>query len=155
MFREGLRVATLATCLELLVHVQAQRLDGTLQRTSQYRDFMKQAVRNMVLHAEERIRHGETNVKTHMYLSMVLAQVEAIESELPVELQLARSARDSLEYCYSILKTRAEDMSSAATPAASFIAVGMECDQGLESYSLDLDWESFIPDQALFSETAL
>jgi hypothetical protein len=46
--------------------------------------------------SEERIRQGETNLKSHMFLSMVLAQVEAIEQGESVEVAVAKAARDSL-----------------------------------------------------------
>lgn len=155
LFREGLRVATMAITLELLVHVQAQRQDGTLQRTSRYRELLKQASRDMMSLSEERIRQGETNVKSHMFLSMILAQVEAIEADSPIEPQIARSARDSLEHCYGILRTRAEKMSLASTPdAAGLAAAGMDVGQGLDGYGLDLDWESFLPDQVFFGGMA-
>ncbi|PYH89264.1 hypothetical protein BO71DRAFT_488077 [Aspergillus ellipticus CBS 707.79] len=64
---------------ELRAHVETQRQDGTLHRTRQYREFLKQAVRDQVILSEERIRLGETNPKSHMCLSMVLGQVEAVE----------------------------------------------------------------------------
>lgn len=154
LFRDGLRVAMMATSLELLVHVQAQRHDGTLRRTSQYRELLKQAVRDILLLSDERIRQGETNVKSHMFLSMVLAQVKAIEEDSPIEMQLARSARDSLEYCYGILKTRAEKMSVASTPNPSLAAAGMDVDLELDSYGLDLEWMSFMPDEIFFGGMA-
>ncbi|EHY55175.1 Transcription factor asR3 [Exophiala dermatitidis] len=159
LFREGLRVAMMGPCLELLVHVQAQASDGTLHLTTQYRDLLKQAVRDMIFLAEQRIRHGETNVKSHMFLSMVLAQVTAIEDEVPVELQLAKGARDSLKYCHGILRLRAEKMSLAPTPTGTTMsdattAAGFAGGSGVDmsdgygyGYGLDFDWESFLPDQ--------
>ncbi|KAF7184681.1 hypothetical protein CNMCM7691_006043 [Aspergillus felis] len=83
VFREGVRCATSAISLELLAHVETQRLNGTLHRTRQYRDFLKQAVRDLISLSEERIRQGETNVKNHMFLSMILAQAEAVEAGVP------------------------------------------------------------------------
>lgn len=151
LFREGIRVATTAISLELLMHVQAQHLDGTLQRTAQYRKLLKQAVRDLISLSEQRIHQGETNVKSHMFLSMILAQVEAIEANLPVELQIARSARDSLEYCYGILRARAEKMSLTPTPDEEPAAASVDVNQGLDGYGLDLNWESFLPDQAFFN----
>ncbi|KAK4127166.1 hypothetical protein N657DRAFT_641111 [Parathielavia appendiculata] len=106
LFREGIRSATAAISLELLAHVETQRRDGSLQRTSQWRDFLKQVVRDLAALSEERIRKGETNVKSHMFLSMVLAHVEAIEEDKPVEVAVARAARDSLEMSERWLSSR-------------------------------------------------
>ncbi|KAH6889279.1 hypothetical protein B0T10DRAFT_487651 [Thelonectria olida] len=151
LFREGLRVIMVAVGLELLIHVQAQRLDGTLHRTSQYRQLLKQSIRDMMVLAEERIHQGETNVKSHMFLNMILGQVEAIETDSSVELHVARTARDSLEHCYGVLKARADKMPVASSPTANLAPPGMDMGQGMDGYVMDLDWETFLPDQAFFN----
>ncbi|KAK3311212.1 uncharacterized protein B0T15DRAFT_482296 [Chaetomium strumarium] len=100
LFREGIRCATTAISLELLSHVETQRGDGSLRRAPQYRGFLKQVVRGRLVElSAERIRQGETNVKSHMFLSMILAQVEAVEEGKEVEVEVARAARDSLAFC--------------------------------------------------------
>ncbi|RHZ51787.1 uncharacterized protein CDV56_102081 [Aspergillus thermomutatus] len=148
VFREGVRCATSAISLELLAHVETQRLNGTLHRTRQYRDFLKQAVRDLISLSEERIRQGETNVKNHMFLSMILAQAEAVEAGVPVELQVARAARDSLELCNNLLKTREDTGSMPSPDDAGLAAAGMEGVQGVgfEGFAPDFGWESFFPD---------
>lgn len=99
LFRDVIRCATSAISIELLTHVETQRPNGTLHQTRQYREFLKQAVRDLISQSDERIRQGETNVKNHMFLSMILAQAEAVEAGMPVELEVARAARSSLELC--------------------------------------------------------
>ncbi|KAF4211154.1 hypothetical protein CNMCM5878_003094 [Aspergillus fumigatiaffinis] len=145
LFREGIRCATLAMSLELLVHVENQRLNGTLHRTRQYRDFLKQAVRDLIALSEERIRLGETNVKNHMFLCMFLAQAEAVEAGEEVEVWVARAARDSLEFCDDLLKTREDTGSSqmASPDDAGLVAAGME------GFGPDFGWESFFLDGGL------
>ncbi|KAF9766023.1 hypothetical protein IL306_001601 [Fusarium sp. DS 682] len=150
LFREGIRVASIAVGLELLIHTQAQRLDGTLHRTSQYRQLLKQSIRDMIALSEERIRQGETNVKNHMFFSMILGQAEAIETESSIPLQIAQSARDSLEFGYSMLKMRVDKASSASIPYADLPISGTDLGgQPSSEYvmDLDLDWESFLPDE--------
>ncbi|KAF4946632.1 hypothetical protein FGADI_11020 [Fusarium gaditjirri] len=123
LFREGIRVASMAVGLQLLITVQAQHLDGTLHRASQYRQLLKQSMRDMIALSEERIRQGETNVKSHMFFSMILGQGEAIETESSIPLQTAQTARDSLELSYNMLKARADKKSSASI-AYSDVPVG-------------------------------
>ncbi|KAF4450931.1 C6 zinc finger domain protein [Fusarium austroafricanum] len=148
LFREGIRVASIAAGLELLIHVQAQRLDGTLHRTSQYRELLKQSIREMIELSEERIRQGETNVKSHMFLSMILGQAEAIETESSIPLQIARSARDSLESSYSVLKMRADKASPDSIPYADLPVGGTDLGgQASSDYVMDLDWGSFLGDE--------
>ncbi|RYO93406.1 hypothetical protein DL766_000796 [Monosporascus sp. MC13-8B] len=88
-FREGIRYASSVISLELIAQAEAQRLDGTLNRNSQYRDLLKQTLRDMLSLSAERIRRSETNVKAHMFISMVMAQTEAIEADTPCELKVA------------------------------------------------------------------
>lgn len=152
MFREGQRGALLAVGLELIAHLEAQRLDGTLGRAGAYRGVLKGAVRDLLGLSEERVRLGETNVKSHMFLSMILAQVEAVEAGVAVELHVARGARDSLELCYGILSARASSLpdSSTAPSEAGTVAAGVG-ENGFENFNVfgmgvDFDWDSIMSD---------
>ncbi|KAF7126148.1 hypothetical protein CNMCM5793_002570 [Aspergillus hiratsukae] len=149
LFREGIRCATSAISLELLAHVETLRLNGTLHRTRQYADFLKQAVRDLIALSEERIRLGETNVKNHMFPSMILAQAEAVEAGGEVEVRVARAARDSLELCDNLLKTR-EDTGSSRMPSPDDAGAGLVA-AGMEGFGPDFGWESFFPDAGLAS----
>lgn len=153
MFREGQRCALTAVGLELIAHAEAQRLDGTLGRVGAYRGMLKGAVRDLLSLSEERIRLGETNVKSHMFLSMILAQVGAVEAGVPVELEVARATRDSLEFCFGILSLRARSIPEllAAPADAGVVAAGIDEYQGYESYNMygmevDFDWDSIMSD---------
>ncbi|KAK7229700.1 hypothetical protein V2G26_001870 [Clonostachys chloroleuca] len=152
LFREGVRLCSMATGLELLLQAQAQSLDGTLARVGEYREHLKRGIRDMAALSEERIRLGETNVKNHMFLCMILAAAEAIEKDLPVELEVARGARDSLEHCHGILMTRVEKLSLASTPDTGLGASADEMEFGVDGYSLGLDWETLMADQGFFGE---
>ncbi|KAM0246009.1 hypothetical protein ACHAP5_004980 [Fusarium lateritium] len=146
MFREGTRVASIATGLELLIHAQAQYLDGTLHRTSQYRHLLKQSIRDMISLSKERIHQGETNVKTHMFLSMILGQAEAIETDSSIPLEIARNARDSLESSYGVLKTRVDKATLCSNQDTDYPTAAAGFDgPGSSEYLMDLDWESFLP----------
>lgn len=155
MFREGQRCALTAVGLELIAHTEAQRLDGTLGRAGAYRNMLKGAVRDLLSLSEERIRLGETNVKSHMFLSMIIAQIEAVESGEPVELGVARSARDSLELCYEILRLRAsnapESLTTAVDVGIGVSPAGIDQYQGYDNYNMlgmgvDFDWDSIMSD---------
>ncbi|OGE52054.1 hypothetical protein PENARI_c011G02226 [Penicillium arizonense] len=55
LFLGGVRCTTSAISLEPLSHVETQRLNGTLNRTRQYREFLKQAILDLINLSEERI----------------------------------------------------------------------------------------------------
>jgi hypothetical protein len=171
LFREGLWYAQTAITLELLAEIEAQRLDGTLLRkiSSPYRELLKQATRDIIALSVERIRRGETNIKSHMFLNMVLAQAEAIEAGVSYRLNMARAAVDSLEFCYALLETRvgqynttgtgsgstgfpspndnynanATGQGRLASTSTSLGGFGYQDDYGLD---FDLDLEFFLPD---------
>ncbi|RYP85933.1 hypothetical protein DL769_000870 [Monosporascus sp. CRB-8-3] len=129
-FREGIRYASSVISLELIAQAEAQRLDGTLNRNSQYRDLLKQAMRDMISLSAERIQRGETNVKNHMFMSMVMAQTEAIEADTPCELKVAQSARDSLELCHSLLQTWAASASLPSPNDTGLTSTNLQAWQG-------------------------
>lgn len=139
MFREGISVATSAICQELIAQAEAHCLDGTLHRKSQYRDLLKKAITEMTALSIERIRQGETNVKLHMLLRMILAQTEAIEMGTSKELMVAQSARDSLLFCHGLLCTIASNTTHLGPAPEAF---GAE----QENYELDFDFDFFLSD---------
>lgn len=142
MFREGIRCAMSVISLELLAQIEAQRLDGTLHNNTQYRELLKQAVKDMISLSAERIRQGEANIKGHMFLNMILAQVEAIEAGTECEFKMAQSARDSLEFCHDLLRTRVGTVSLSSPNHAGLTSAGLY--GGQEGYGLDLDFKFFL-----------
>ncbi|KIX10698.1 uncharacterized protein Z518_01782 [Rhinocladiella mackenziei CBS 650.93] len=139
LFREGFRLACTVINLELLAEVDAQRTDGTMHRHSQHRELLKQYVRDAISLSAERIRHGETNVKSHMLLSMVLGQVAATESgKTLLKLEIAKNARDSLIFCHEILQ-------SLPVPVNADLA-STTLGDGPGEYGMDLDLDFLFPD---------
>jgi hypothetical protein len=147
MFREGIRLAMTTISIELIAQVEAQRLDGTLRRNSQCRDILKQAVRDVISLSIERVRLGETNIKSHTLLCMILAHVEAIEDGTSSEFKVAQSAKESLELCYDILQRRAGTVS--LTYPSDMVTTPASLSSGQGGYGLDLDLDFFFPDAGL------
>jgi hypothetical protein len=144
LFREGIMLAVTVISLELIAQVEAQRLEGTLYRNSQYIELLKQALKDMVSSSLERIRQGETNIKSHMFLSMVLAQVEANETGTSCEFKIAQSAKDSLELCHNLLRTRADTVPLLCPSDMALTSTSPDGEQ--ESYGFDFDFDFFLPD---------
>ncbi|KAK6395029.1 hypothetical protein LTR65_001218 [Meristemomyces frigidus] len=146
LLREGIRMATAAISLEYLAEVEAQRVDGVLHRQSQYRELLKQAMRDLISLSTTRIRQGETNVKSHMFLSMVMAQVEAAEAGTSCDYMIARSAVDSLEFCHDLLRTRADSVSLPSFDGIHNTTTHFDAGQGGYGLDLDLDMDFFLSD---------
>ncbi|KAI1142100.1 hypothetical protein F5Y05DRAFT_402099 [Hypoxylon sp. FL0543] len=145
MFREGIRYALTIVTRELIAQVEAQRGDGTLHRNTQYLQLLKQAVSEMLSLSIERIRKGETNVKGPMFLSMIVAQTEAIEAGTDCELKVAQAAKDSLDLCYTILRARVGAISSPSPANTGLTPTSLDGGQGGYDLDLDLDWNFFLP----------
>lgn len=147
LFREGIRLACSVIGVELIAETEAQDKDGTLHRISAYRNVLKQAAKDLVVFSAETIRQGENNVKMHMFLSMVLAQVEAIEEGKALKPRMARRACESLEFCHELLQERAASIPLPTLPSedTSPAMDGWLC-------GTDLDWntEVFMPSGAYF-----
>ncbi|KAJ5547147.1 hypothetical protein N7494_004732 [Penicillium frequentans] len=124
-----------------------QHQEGTLHRKAQHREFLKQAVRDMISLAVARMHQGDTNVKIHMFLSMILAQTEATEKGVPCELMIAQGARDSLQLCHDLLQTQA---GTEPVPYYDDAGVTSSILDGVPETSLwDFDLDFFLPDLGL------
>ena len=149
LFREGMRCAMTVISMELLAQLEAQHIDGTLHRNSGYIMLLKKSMTDLVPLSLERIRYGETNIKAHMFLSMILAKVEAMQTGADCELSIAQSAKDCLEFCHELLLAQV-DSSSLGMPDNAGFASGSSLDggpEGLDSaYDVDLNWDFLLPD---------
>lgn len=144
LFKEGIRNASTTVSLELLGQTESQRLDGSLRYNSHYRELLKKAMNDITALSLERVRRGETNVKGHMFLRMIMAQVEATEAGVSCEAKIAQSARDSLELCHDLIRQQVEQESLVFTGEADLGSGNFE--GGQDNYDLDLDLDFFLPD---------
>ncbi|KAJ6442736.1 Anaphase-promoting complex, subunit CDC26 [Purpureocillium lavendulum] len=141
MIREAIRYAISVITFELLSQATAQHLSGTLHRNSYQLEFLKTTVRDMISLSAERVRAGETNIKGHMFLSMIMSQVEAMEADAPCDLDIARSAVSSLEYCLAIIRERAA-RSYLRSPRDGAFHSGSFASPD----AIGLDFDFFLPD---------
>lgn len=146
MFREGIRYAYATIAMEVLAQSQSHSLSREVDNATSATPF-----RNLTHHLNdqslERIKKGETNVKGPMFLSMVMTQAEGGEDGRPLRLRTAEAARDSLQYCYDLLKVRKaaqppmDNMDMAETSTSSIGDV--------DGFDFDFDLDFFMPDMSL------
>lgn len=147
LFREGLRSASTAICLDLIVQTRTQSADGTLHRAKAFRNASRQSVQDMLELCNRRIFQGETNVKSYLFLSMVLAMVDAMEQGIAQDMKIAESARDSLNHCYSVLESSIGPFATNTPSETSLPAMGRE--QGHFSgmdFGMDVGMDGFFSD---------
>ena len=147
MFKETFRHASTFISLGLLTRTMSQNLDGTLHRSTQYRDLLKQDMRSIIELSTKRVRQGETNVKSHMFSSMIMAQVEAIEEGTDIDFNIARAAKESLDFCHSLLLQLQALSGPLPASISSDVDFTPAClDSGL--LGNELDWNFFLPDES-------
>lgn len=144
MFREGVLCAATTIGIELIAQVASQRLDGTLMSASLTRQPAKKALITAISMAAGRIREGETNVKTHLFLSMVLAQTEAIELGNSSDATIAQGAKKSLELCHELLSAQTWKPREDRDGDLSMNFVDQ--DDWDKDFDFDFDFGLFFPD---------
>jgi len=78
---------------------------------------------------------------------MILAHAEALELGASIDLMIARSAKDSLEFCYGLLETQAGAVSFPTPNDTSPSSTNFS--GGQADYGLDFDVEFFFPGTGL------
>lgn len=148
---------------ELLTQIEED--PGITEQGLAAREPLKQALRGIIELAAERIRLLENNVKGHLFICAVLAQVEATERGEDVEKAVVEAASKSLKFCVELLSQRVKkSMSeeeyvkiteSAASPAAvSKLVSGPQVqefgtDFGMQDWNIDMDF--MMPDSWILS----
>ncbi|KAI0198797.1 fungal-specific transcription factor domain-containing protein [Astrocystis sublimbata] len=108
LFKSCLIHASLAVASELLIEMEENG-------SNTYRQMLIDAVKEAGQQWEQRLEFGETNVRLHMKLGIVLSQAEDAEDagQAPKQ-RMAQSAKDSLELCYRLMKDNLDDHEGAA-----------------------------------------
>ncbi|KAJ8123631.1 hypothetical protein O1611_g9546 [Lasiodiplodia mahajangana] len=108
LFKSCLTHVSLALASEMLIEIEEKG-------PSTYRKMLIDAVREARERWVERLKLGDTNVRIHMKLTIVLSQAEDGGEEGTLTQQhMIQSAKDSLETCYSLIKANVSS-SSAGT----------------------------------------
>ncbi|KAI1124923.1 hypothetical protein F5Y10DRAFT_20090 [Nemania abortiva] len=109
LFKSCLNHVSLALASELLIEIEEQG-PGT------YRHMLIDAVKEAQQRWVERLKLGDTNVKIHMKLSIVLNQAEdGGEEGTSAQQRMVQSAKDSLETCYALIKANASSNPTGAS----------------------------------------
>ncbi|KAK0108680.1 hypothetical protein ONS95_003472 [Cadophora gregata] len=102
-------------CMVVFSEILAQ-LEEDTSFTSQSRlgrEPLKQLLRDAVTLLAKRIELAENNVKGHLFMSVVLAQIEALEDGENPEQRVMEAGLKSVEMCLGLLKSRIPQRLSA------------------------------------------
>ncbi|RFU72707.1 c6 zinc finger domain [Trichoderma arundinaceum] len=136
IFKSRIIHASLAICSDLIIELEEL---GPMGWPSTYRKMLVGVLREAVRQAAERIALGETNLRLHMKLNIVLCHTECTESGSARQLRMVQAAQESLEKSYTLMQSRLG------------LAVGEQYDEGAPEcqqfgcqdlgVALDEDWD--------------
>ena len=114
--------------------------------TNASRETLKQCLRDIIDLSVDRITVGENNVKGHLFISVVLAQVEAMEEGINPEPVVLESAKKSSLFCYDLLSTSIAKVKSSLPINASSSGVFQDF-RGLQDFGMDFTMQDWSMDQ--------
>jgi hypothetical protein len=97
---------------ELMMQIEEDT--GVTSQGLATREPLKEGLRGIISLAAERVKLLENNVKGHLFISVVLAQVEATDAGENVEQAVTNAARNSLVMCLDLLSQRIKKSLSEA-----------------------------------------
>ncbi|KAL5339980.1 hypothetical protein BJX70DRAFT_136923 [Aspergillus crustosus] len=114
MFRDLITRGALLLFLELNPRRETDTSMFGKKRTRARQEPLLQDARRVVEYAKDRMLHGDTNVKTYVCLSMMLAQAEANLDNNPVAEAVSKAMHESLRACHGILEASAANLASSS-----------------------------------------
>lgn len=112
IFKNRIIHASLALASELLIESDEQGDSFSMQEPSSYRRMLVGAMKEALWQTTQRMQLGDTNVRLHMKLSIVLSQAEGTEAGASLQQRMAQSAKDSLEMAYTTIQARSGSLAA-------------------------------------------
>lgn len=107
MFRDIITRGAMLIFLELSPDAEAEASNFTKRRYRERQAPLLQDAQRLVQYAEDRIREGETSVKTYVFLRLMMAQAEGrFRGSSVTENDITEALRDGLDKCQKMLQDR-------------------------------------------------
>jgi hypothetical protein len=117
MFRDVLIRAAILILLELITQLENDSSEFAKRRNQDRREPLLKSARRIVQYAEDRLWHGETNIKAYMFVSVTLGQVNALIANSSIKDAIVETANEKLIIAGNILRSRAANMQSGTASA--------------------------------------
>ncbi|KAE8349241.1 hypothetical protein BDV28DRAFT_64366 [Aspergillus coremiiformis] len=126
LFRHIMHYTAITLCMEIIVQIKEDQLEPELLRLHQgNRDRLLAVVRSVSPVTEKRLHMGETNVKSHVFLHMAIAQIEAMEQGLDLHEHVLTASKRSAEQALRILRSQSAlgNGNMEETPGSAYTSV--------------------------------
>jgi hypothetical protein len=137
-FRSILTHAAATVCFEVITDLR-ENSSPLASTTSD--DPRIQTVREVVTVAWQRIESGETSVKAYVCFGSALAQIQAMQTGIPIEQATTDAAQECLKSCLTVLEARVEKMSHLAEENLHSLRGDLDFTSGFDQGSLN---DSFV-----------
>lgn len=103
IFKSRIKQCALTVGSELLAEVE-EDCNFARNPSKSFRGMLIEVAKDAASEALQRLQFGETSVKLHMTLSMVITRAQSTSHQSSIQLEMAQSAKESLQNSLSILK---------------------------------------------------
>lgn len=114
MFRDIITRGALLIFLELCPEPEADTSIFAKKRNRSRQEPLLQDANRVVQYAKERMQHGDMNIKTYVFCSMMMAHAKANLDSMPAKEVTLKAMHGSLETSHNILESMAADASEIA-----------------------------------------
>ncbi|KAJ5782239.1 hypothetical protein N7457_004013 [Penicillium paradoxum] len=109
IFRYTMHHAATILCFDMIAQIKEDRSENSLLSFHQEsRATMLETVRGIGRITERRLRFGETNVKSHIFLHMAIAQIDAMQKGLEIRPRILAASKQSAEKALNVLKEQSD-----------------------------------------------
>jgi hypothetical protein len=149
LFRNAPLQAGIIVASELIKQLKEDPSSFASTTSSRSRRELQSTIEDYTELLRNRIRAGETNVKGFVMFSCVLAQINAIQSEVSVEDKIFEASIDSLKVCYENLKARQQGQQSMALQNEWVGNIQIDEDEGFSNEGFE--WQDLVCSNTLNS----
>lgn len=139
--KELLLYATIIVQLELITQLEEESPLMRNEAECKAREPLEQYIAYMAELTAQRISLGENNIKGHLFISAVSAQIDALERGVDPDPLIAKAAKESAEMCYGLLKARIKKPPSSVVMESEPTAGDDNGNGMLEFGSMEMDQE--------------
>lgn len=107
LFRHTIHHASILLCLEMIGQIKEDQMDKKLLKIHQEgQERLLATIRQIPSITAKRLQFGETNVKSHIFLQMAIAQVEAMEKGMDITAHVLTAAAVGAQQALEILQSQ-------------------------------------------------
>ncbi|KAK2762687.1 hypothetical protein FQN54_000861 [Arachnomyces sp. PD_36] len=140
MFRDTPIQSACMICDELIYQIEEGKSSFIPKSVSFPRGDLRQIVEKCIRYLDLRIKNGETNIRGHVFFSCLVGQIDAMHAGTSVQEAISEALRGSLDNCYQILRTRADEIGLGSPSEGDMVATAGSMQEDIAGAEGVQDW---------------